>query len=241
MKIVVPLAGPDDLIKEIGYPKVLCPVLGKTLIEIISESRPYSFNNALFILNRDYNTKYKIDKTLRYLFGERIKIVTLKDFTEGAPQSVLCAKENINMDEELIIDLLDQYLDLFGFHEFIQNNGDIDGIIPTFESLYEFRGYMQYDACGFVKEVAEKKRISTHSTACISYFQKGRDFINAAEVMVKNKNTAVNNMYYISLVYNEMIKMNKKILPFSCEFIGTLGNKDAINTFEQYIRPIREN
>ena len=241
MKIVVPLAGKDKNFEERNLCKPLVEIKGKAAIKWIAESRPFSYENAIFILLREHQQKYNLDVKLKEFFGDNIKIITTDQSTGGAPHSVILAKELINNDEELIIDLPDQYLDAYGLMDFLKNNSKYDGIIPTFKSSYWNRGYMIIDKNGFVRRVSEKDKtpISEDSTACISYFKRGRDFVSAAEEMIRKKRTAANGAYLISLVYNEMIEKGMKVGIYSCDFISTLGTVEGINAFEQHLRPLK--
>ncbi|MFH1520291.1 MAG: hypothetical protein ABID61_01470 [Candidatus Micrarchaeota archaeon] len=238
MNIVIPLAGIDKNFEDRGTIKCLVDVNGKPLIQQISESRPFSFDQVIFILLRKHQKQHLIDTKLKELFGDKITIIWAEKETGGAPQSILLAEHLINNDKPLLIDLADQYLDLSGFMAKLKT---IDGAIPTFESYYYNRGYMQYDKNGDVAYVSEKDKIpiSTHSTACISYFTKGSDFVRAAKNMISKKKVAANGAYLVSLVYNELISEGKKILPITCEFIASLGNPDAIKVFPQIDRPLK--
>lgn len=240
MNIVVPLAGKDKNFEEKGLCKPLVEVAGKPAIQWIAESRPFDYRNAIFILLREHQLKYNLDKKLKSLFGDKIKIIWAEGNTGGAPQSVLLAKDLINNDEELLIDLPDQYLDVAGLMEFLKNNKVYDGIIPTFKSSYWNRGYMIIER-GFVQKVSEKDKIpiSDDSTACISYFRHGKDFVRAAEKMITKKRVAANGAYLISLAYNELIEEGMKIGVVPCEFISTLGTVEGVAAFEQHLRPLK--
>lgn len=247
MNIVIPLAGKDKNFEERGVIKPLTKVQGKEIIKWIAESRPFSYENAIFIILKEHDIQYNFSRELKRLFGEKITIITLENMTEGSPQSILEASYLINNDEPLIIDLADQYLDLAGFDKFMfkefmkLDRNKVDGVIPTFKSLYWNRGYLLIDEMGFVKKVSEKDiiPISTHSTACISYFKKGSDFVKYSRQMIEKKIMAANGAYLPSLVYNEMIEDNKKILTISCEMIATLGTIQGVDCFEQINRPLK--
>ena len=193
----------------------------------------------------------RLDEFITRLYNEAVDL-TLR--TTNDPELYRKAKEQVVRfslrgiklkritGEELIIDLGDQYLDLTGFSEFVEKNKEIcDGIIPSFEAYYWNQGYMIIGEDGFVKRVSEKDRIpiSTHSTACISYFKKGKDFVKYAEQMIMKKRTATNGAYLPSLVYNEMIEDGRKILTCPCELIVNLGKIEGVNVFEQINRPLR--
>lgn len=237
MNLIIPLAGVDKNFEDNGTIKCLVDVNCKPVIQKIAESRPFSFSKAIFILLRKHQNQYAVDTKLRELFGDKITIVWAEKETGGAPQSILLAEHLIDNDEPILIDLADQYLDL---PYFMERLAKCDGAIPTFESYYYNRGYMQYDKNGNVARVSEKDNIpiSTHSTACLSYFAKGSDFVRAAKSMITKKKVAANGVYLVSLVYNELISEGKKIVSIPCEFVASLGNPDAIKAFPQIDRPL---
>jgi NDP-sugar pyrophosphorylase family protein len=242
MKIVIPLAGKDKDFEARGLIKPLTKIAGKELIRRIAESRPYSLENAIFIVLKEHDEKFSLSEKLKEFFGDNITTIIIDKMTEGSPQSILLAKDLINNDEELLIDLGDQYLDLTGFTEFLENNKEsCDGIISTFKAHYWNQGYMEIDEKGFVQRVSEKDKtpISTDSTACISYFKKGSDFVKYAEQMITKKRTAANGVYLPSLTYNEMIEDNKKIITCPCDFIVNLGRVEGADVFEQINRPLK--
>lgn len=242
MKIIVPLAGKDKNFEDRGMIKPLTKINGKEIIKVISESRPFSYEDAIFIILREHVEKYNFENELIRLFGNKIKIIVLDKMTDGSPQSILTAKKFIDSDEELIIDLGDQYLDLTGVMEFIEENKkNCDGIIPSFEAYYWNQGYMIVGKNGLVEKVSEKDKtpISTHSTACISYFKHGKDFVKYAERMIAKKRTAANGVYLPSLTYNEMIEDGKKVLLCNCEMIVNLGKVEGADVFEQINRPLK--
>ncbi len=241
MNLIIPLAGKDKAFEERDLCKPLIEVSGKPIIKWIGESRPYKYEKGIFILLKEHQERYNLEKKLKGLFGNKIRTIVSERPTNGAPQSVLLAKEFINNKEELVIDLPDQYLDLYGFMKFLENNKIYDGIIPTFKSYYWNRGYMIINDKGLVEKISEKDKIqiSTDSTACISYFKRGKDFVKAAENMIKENKTAANGAFLISLTYNELIEEGKKIGTFPCEFISTLGTIEGINAFEQHVRPLK--
>jgi len=242
MNVVVPLSGKDENFESKGMIKPLTKVGGKEIIKLISESRPFSYEKAIFIVLREHQKEYDLENELKKLFGEGINVVISEQMTKGSPQSILLAKDLINNDDELIVDLGDQYLDLSGFIEFIgKNKGNFDGAIPYFEAYYWDQGYMIIGEDGLIKKVSEKDKnpISTHSTACISYFAKGKDFVKYAEQMITKKKVAANGVYLPSLVYNEMIEDGKKIITYPCELIVNLGKIEGVNVFEQINRPLK--
>ena len=241
INIIVPLAGEDKNFENLGDHKALTKVFGKTVIEWIAESRPYDMARATFILLKEHDRRFNLASRLRGIFGKRIGIVWAQSPTGGAPQSVLLCTDQIDNEIPLLIDLPDQYIDFKDFMSFVTAS-QADGVIPSFESLYFNRGYMiLQEGTNQVLRVSEKDKvpISTHSTACVSYFRHGHDFVWAARKMLEEKHVAANGAYLISLVFNELIEAGKLVMPYPCEFIATLGSIEGVKCFDQIARPVR--
>jgi glycerophosphoryl diester phosphodiesterase/dTDP-glucose pyrophosphorylase len=240
MNVLVPLAGKSRAFENQGLPKPLTLVSGKPLIQLIAESRPFSYREAIFVILKDQQEKHLIRELLKGLFGSDIRIIIADELTEGAPQSALLAKDMINTDEPLIIDLADQYLDLPGFMDFIMDT-KAHGVIPAFESVYPKRPYMTYGEDGMVSSISENDPlpISTHSASCVYFFKKGSDFVQSAENMIAKNRVAADGTYAISLAYNEMIESEIKVAPFCCDFITSLETPEGVAAFEQLVRPLR--
>ena len=75
MNIIIPLAGKDENFESLGIIKPLTKIQGKEIIKIISESRPFSYEKAIFIILKEHDEKYNLKNELKRLFGEKIKIV----------------------------------------------------------------------------------------------------------------------------------------------------------------------
>lgn len=242
MKVVIPLAGIDKNFEALNICKPLADVEGKPAIQWVAESRPYSYRDAIFILLREHQKKYNIDTELIRLFGNNIKIIWAEELTGGAPQSVLLARELINNNEDLIIDLPDQYLDLNGLMEFIKRNENCSGVCPTFKSLYWNRGYMIIGENGKIKKISEKDNppISTDGITGVTYFKRGRDFVWASEEMIRKNRRCANGAFLISPVYNELIEIGENVLSYPIEFIGNLGSVEGVKSFMQYLRPLKK-
>lgn len=240
MKIVVPLAGSDPRFERAGDHKALTQVFGKPVIRWVMESRPYDLASAIFILLREHDRRFRIQERLEVIFGKSLQVVWAETMTGGAPQSVLLARDMIDGDSPLLIDLLDQHIDFRDLVPFLRAT-DADGVIPTFESLYSNRGYMILDpGTRRVLRVSEKDAvpISTHSTACVSWFRRGSDFVRAADAMIAAGHVAANGTYMVSMVFNELIQEGRTVLAHPCEFIATLGSPEGLACFEQLVRPV---
>lgn len=239
MKIIIPLAGPEgEVEKEFKEFKNLIEVYKKPLIKYIADSRPYSLAQAAFILLGETNKKYNIAARLKSILGKGIEIFTLDEITEGAACSVLRYLEQVGVEDDIIIDLADQYLLLDKkFINFMNKHKNMaKGIIPTFNSRYWKWSYVKLNKDGFVCKVREKVNppLSSDATAGVYYFSNSKEYMRAAKKMIKcNKRVKFNNKFFVSCVYNEFPE--NCILNYPTKIICPLGSVEGIMAFEQIV------
>jgi len=219
INILIPLAGKNQFFPEAEYPfpKPLIEFNAKTMIEHII----YNFSSIakekqfIFIVNSEDCKKYHLDNVLNILTNQTCKIIKLDNETKGAACSAMMAVEYINNDMPLIISNADQLFDI-SLDEVINNFGNSDAGVITFESIHPRWSYVRLNSENKVTETAEKRPISKNAIAGFYYFRKGSDFISSSSKMIK-KDASVDGHYYISPTLNEMVLENKIINIFKIE------------------------
>jgi NDP-sugar pyrophosphorylase family protein len=209
LNIVIPMAGKGSRFADVGYafPKPLIEVAGQTMIEVVIRNlKPTVPHRFIFICQREHYEKYDLNNIFKNAVGgDNFEIVQINGVTAGAACTVLCARQYINNEDDLLIANSDQYIE-YETDSFIETarTGDTDGLIMTFESSHPKWSYARTDKDGKVIEVAEKKLISNKATTGIYYFRRGSDFVQGAEAMIK-KDCRHNGEFYVCPVYNELI------------------------------------
>jgi NDP-sugar pyrophosphorylase family protein len=233
MQIIIPMAGEGKSFKDAGYtfPKPLIDIHGKPMIQLVVENLNMSGKYIFLCKQVDYD-KYSLHDLLNLISPECI-IIPIKEKTDGAAVTLLSAKELINNDEELIIANSDQWIDWNPQHflSFLRNK-DADGGIVTFISTHPRWSFVKLNDEGLVIEVAEKKPISNIATAGIYYFKHGKDFVSAAEDMIR-KNIRFNNEFYYVPAFNEMINIGKKVYSYPAAEMRSLGTPEDLRHFSQ--------
>lgn len=202
------MAGRGDRFKNGGFslPKPLIEFNGKTMIEYAIETLNIS-GNYIFIVFKysDESLNLKIKNTLDKLCPGS-KIIQIDYITDGPASSALLAQEFINNDEELIITNCDQIMN-WKSQDFINyvRKSSFDGVVVTYDSDTAKNSYVSINNYGKATQFAEKQVISKYSLNGIHYWKKGRYFVESSNKMIL-KDNRVNNEFYISLTYNEMIK-----------------------------------
>ena len=232
MNVVIPRAGRGKRFEETGYsfPKPLIDVNGKPMIQIIIENLNFTAKH-IFICQEDHIQKFAIHDLMN-LLKPNSEIISINKITQGAAETVLLAKDLINNDDELIIANSDQWIDWNNQHflSFMRKK-EADGGIVTFISTHPKWSYVRVnEKDGLVEEVAEKRPISNIATVGIYYYKHGKNFVEAAEQMIK-KNIRTNNEFYVAPVFNEMIAAGKKIHIYPIAEMRGLGTPEDLHQF----------
>ena len=232
MNVIIPMAGRGKRFEDAGYsfPKPLIDVNGKPMIQIVIENLNFS-GKHIFICQEEHVKKYAI-KDLLNLLKLNFEIITINKITRGAAETVLLAKDLINNDEELIIANSDQWIDWNNQHfQSFMHNKEADGGIVTFISTHPKWSYVRVsEKDGLVEEVAEKRPISNIATVGIYYYKHGKNFVEAAEQMIK-KEICTNNEFYVAPAFNEMIASGKKIHIYPIAEMKGLGTPEDLREF----------
>jgi len=207
MNILLPIAGLGSRFSKVGFelPKPLIKVEGKPMIQCAIESLGVQ-GNYIFII-RDNET---LKLHLQSMYPDS-NIISINYLTDGPASTCLLAKEQINNKQPLLIANCDQIMwwNSLAFTSFL-NSCPYDGLVVTYNEDTPKNSYVKLDKNGLAVRIAEKEVISNVSLNGIHYWKNGSDFINSAEVMIKD-NERYNNEFYVGPTYNTLIKQGKKI------------------------------
>jgi len=215
MNVLILLAGSSASFKEAGYafPKPLVEISGKPLVQhVIEHLTPLVQAGAqlIFLVRHDDNLRYHISSVVK-LLAPAAEVREVRGETAGAACSALLAVDLIGNPEPLVIVNGDQLIegDLAAIvRDFTDRK--LDGGIAVFPDVHPRWSFVKCDELGAVIEAAEKRPISNLATAGFYYFASGKEFVSAAEAMIL-KDAAVNGLFYVCPVYNELILRNQRI------------------------------
>jgi NDP-sugar pyrophosphorylase family protein len=217
INIVLPIAGRGSRFASAGYslPKPLIPVNGIPMIEVVVRNiKPNVPHHFIFIALEEHLDYLGMSETLNRI-APGCSIISVNNVTEGAACTVLLAKDLINNENELMIANTDQWVDTdIDNYLKVLNHEGLDGLIMTMTANDNKWSYVGFDDSGNVTELVEKQVISDEATVGIYNFKHGKDFIIAAEEMIK-ENLRVNGEFYVAPVYNHLINMGHKLGVFN--------------------------
>ena len=239
---VIPMAGKGQRFKEEGIldPKFLVETKGRTLFEWSLESLPLDIaEKIIFICLQEHEKKYNVRNFIKKIMEKKFsklnyEIIFLDKTTKGQVETVLYAKQQIDNDTTLVIYNIDTYFlstrlrsKLFT----IKNSGN-DGLLGAFNSNDKKLSFIELDSNDFVKRTKEKQLISNIASTGLYVFSRGKDFVEAAEFMLSN-NLSTNNEYYVSELYNILIKQGKKFEIDLADNFTPLGTPNDVKKFEK--------
>ena len=225
LDIVIPMAGRGSRFADAGFdlPKPLIDVSGKPMIYWVVENlRPSQPHRFIFLCLIDHLERYDVALRLNDI-APGCEIVAVDQVTEGAACTVLLARELINSERPLMIANSDQWIDA-SIDEYLADTDQagLDGLIMTMTANDPKWSYIRPGVHGEVLEVVEKRVISNEATVGIYNFARGRDYVRAAERMIK-RDLRVNGEFYVAPTYNQLIGEDARI-----RYHGIGGVEDAM-------------
>lgn len=241
MNIVILAAGGKDAYQEAGspYPKNLAEIAGKPLVQhVLERLLPLKALDARFIcmIPGLENRRFHTASVIRLIEPEAV-VLEVPETTSGAACTALLAVEWMDNDQPLLLvngDILIDCDPVALVTDFAARG--LDAGMVVFEDVHPRWSFVKLDADGLVIEAAEKRPISRHATTGLSWFARGRDFVRAAAAMLR-KNAAVDGLFYVSPVFNEMILAQARIgvAPIEKSQYHSLKDPPGARAYEQHL------
>jgi len=240
--IIIPMAGHGKRFKNVGIskPKFMIEVKSKTLFEWSLDSLPIEISRKIiFVCLEKHEKEFSISKFIKNIMKEKYpkinyELIYLEKTTRGQVETVLHAKQLIGSENPLIIYNIDTHFISTRLKTKILNlkNRDVDGLLGCFTSDNENLSFVEINEKGYVKRIREKEKISSLASTGLYIFSSGKQFIESAEVMIKN-DRKVKDEFFVSEIYNILLKSGKRFEIDMAEEFVPLGTPDDIKKFER--------
>lgn len=214
LHIIMPMAGEGSRFLKEGWeiPKPLIQLHGKELFlraigSVSGGGIPMKYS---FIVRHEHIDKYEIDKGIKAILPNANIFSVLKT-TRGAVETCLMAREAIAQDDAVLVMDCDLEFRSRGFTDAIVNilsksveevNG---GMLVSFDSNEPRYSYAETDEVGRVLRTAEKEVISNNALCGAYFFSNASSFLYAADNLMNEVNFSKPE-YYVSLLYNYLLK-----------------------------------
>lgn len=235
MKIVIPMSGLGKRFADAGYKdiKPLIKVHGKPIIEWVVSMFPGE-HQFVFICRNEHLENTNLRSELQRISPSG-KIIGIDGHKFGPVYAVAQAFEHIEDEEEVIVNYCDFY-QKWDFSDFCEvvNGLPIDGSIPCYTGFHPHLMHPEnlYASCRIdsekmLLEIREKYSFEQDKTKAYHsggtyYFSKGKHVKKYFKMMM-DEDVNLNGEYYVSLVYNLMLRDGLKIyvydkVPYFCQW-----------------------
>jgi len=219
MKVIIPMSGRSSRFTATGYniPKYLIEIDGKPVIQHIIELYPKD-SEFVFVLNKEHATKTDIIKILGDIAKDGY-IFVIDNHKKGPVFTVSEIDGIIKDDEQVIINYCDfsMHWDYQDFEKFV-NETQCDGSVVCYTGFHpHMLGSDNYAFCKTnlfdeILEIREKQpftnnKMSEYASTGTYYFRRG-EYVRKYFRQLMEEDININGEYYVSLVYNLLIKDN---------------------------------
>lgn len=255
MKILIVMAGDGKRFVDAGYKtiKPLIEVKNKTILEWTTRSLPFikhygestvNINYELaFAIRTEHEKIYNLSNKLKEIYGNDIKINKFQKITRGNLETAYISIKNLfsdSNDELLILDADNHYNgDKFLFYKncFKESCKKDFGAICCFypknkDSKWCFA---KLDKNNHVSSL-EEKHFSTNSYPMVGvfYFNRVSLFLQIAKEIIDSKQT-VKNEFYLSQVFQIMLKRNIPICGVMVNKVVPLGTPEDVTVYGKFL------
>jgi NDP-sugar pyrophosphorylase family protein len=202
LQIIIPAAGRGSRFQGSNFvePKPLISWKGKNMIQHVIENFQNDKVSISLIKRQGQN----------FIVDHSIRVYEIDYITDGPASTVNITREDINLDQELIVINCDQIIKDWNQELFLSYARKFDSVLGCFISNSNKNSYVKVDDNNHVTEVREKVVISNLATNGLHYWKKARYFFESYDEMVKN-NDRTNGEFYVAPTFNYLIKNNYKI------------------------------
>ena len=221
VQLIIPMSGIGKRFLEAGYkdPKPLIEVDGKPIIEHVINLFP-GIDNVLFICNETHKDT-DMENTLRNI-SPNCKIFWVSNNNRKGPvDAVLKIEDFIEDDKEIIISYCD-YGTEWDFNRFLREikKRNVDGAIACYRGFHpHMLGSDNYAFCkekdGYLLEIKEKEPFTNNKME--EYASNGTYFFKKYFNELIKQDINIKGEYYVSMVYNLLVKDNLKVFIFEID------------------------
>lgn len=250
MKIIIPMAGTGNRFVERGYndPKPLIKVNGKRIIEYILDMFNDDDDEFVFICNDTHLATTNISQILLSL-KPNAEIVSMPQHKLGPVHTVQQVYNLIKDDEEVIVSYCDNphLWDRKDFQDKM-NQSKFEGCVLTHigfhpHTLANTKMAFVKGKEGILEEIKEKEcytdtPMNEHASTGVYYFRKGA-YIKKYFDLAVERGIQYNGEYYVTLVYNLLVKDGLKIGYYDTPYVTVFGTPDETENFEAWATIIK--
>lgn len=241
LHIIMPMAGEGSRFKQIGIdiPKPLIKANGVPFfvraLYGIKDKFDLDKVKVTCIVQKKHVVNYHIDEEiLKYISAN---IVVINKSTNGAVETCLAARPFIEDSDAILILDCDLEWHCHNYMSMIakllqEDTSQIGGMLLSFESNDPRYSYAVVEN-DIVARTAEKEPISSNALVGAYYFNTADDFFDSAFNLFENNKLSDIKEYYVSLLYNYLIKSGKIVKLHKVDSLYSFGTPEELMRYEQ--------
>jgi len=238
-------------------PKPLIPVHNYPMIRWATGSLPFvnysgqesnsnikvDPSHLIFIILNEHDKEYNLERELREIYSDDIKVIKLDNVTRGAAETAYYAKKIVDPNEDIIVSDSDHFFDGKGLEQAILTKTvDTMGIIPVFvppnDGIPRWSYSLVHPGSNYIEQVGEKdvelmKKGALANIGAYYFSKAGMFFSEVEEVIAKNEMTGEEGKkeFYIAPLYQRLITKGFKIQAVKIPEVWGLGTPTDLEYF----------
>lgn len=244
IQLIIPMSGSSKRFKDAGYtsPKPLIEVDNKPMIHHVVSLFP-GVTDITFICNSNDIENADMENILREICPTA-RIIVIDPHKKGPVYAVAQAFDCLDDDKEVIISYCD-YGTKWDFAKFLSEvrGGHFDGAIAGYKGFHpHMLGSDNYAFCrednGVLLEIKEKEpftndRMSEFASNGTYYFSSGALVKKYFRELMDN-DINIGGEYYVSLVYNFLVRDGLKVKLFEIEKMLQWGTPNDLEIYKRW-------
>ena len=241
LNVIMSMAGEGSRFKQVGIdiPKPLIKANGVPFFVRALYGVKDQFNlddiKITCVIQKKHAVKYNLDGEIWKNFHANIAVIN--EPTRGAVETCLAAHTFIADSDAILILDCDLEWHCHNYMSMIakllqEDTSSIGGMLLSFESNDPRYSYAVVEN-GIVTRTAEKEPISNNALVGAYYFNTADDFFDSAFNLFENNELSDIKEYYVSLLYNYLIKSGKIVKLHKVDSLHSFGTPEELNHYAQ--------
>ena len=245
MKHIFTLSGNSERFTKEGFnPKPLIKVGNKMVLEHVLDLYPHILDRDITFIVNDQDVKnHNIERILREMYP-LAGVFVIPSHRRGPVSSILQIEKHIDLDSPYLVTYCDVAWQ-WTYQNFITKLkiSNCDGCLVTHSGKHPHRmrainfAHLKVDG-EKVLEVKEKgwytdNPINEYASSGVYYFRTGRILKQYCEKLIED-NEIVNGEFYVTLVYNPMIRDGLKVIYYPTDNYVCFGTPFELVSFKYW-------
>ena len=226
--LIMPMGGGGTRFGNKGFdlPKPLISLQGMPFFfwAVQSVLKRIEVEDIIFVVLQEHVDNFDIDKKI-WKFYPNAYIQIIPQVLNGPVFTCCEGIKQVDDDKPIVFNDCDHAFISSKFEHFCKSGviKSVDGALLTFKSDNPAYSYVRFDVTGRVIGTIEKQVVSKEAICGAYYFRSKNVFV---EAVANYLNNCTYKEFFVSGVYNEMVKRNKNIVTFPIDEHITFGTPE---------------